>query len=155
MPSSAPLVRAMDWAIIKECLPREISVHLPDCDPVNNKGKVKRSIKQLRELGPKGKLIVDEYVDGEIDEDEMNKRLDNLSDSINMDQYEVYQRNLDAIISMIDIPAWKQIMPLVSSTFNKKEMKSIALELHELDLYKDSCIGSKTRKEQIESKIVF
>lgn len=155
MPSSAPLIRAMDWAIIKECLPHEISMHLPDSDPVNNRREIKQTIRQIQKLGPRGKLIVDKYLDGEIDEDEMNKRLDEISEDINVRQYEIYQRKLNDILSIINVPTWKQIVPFVSSGLDKKQMKDIAIELHKLDLYKDSNFGSEKRKQKIQEELVF
>lgn len=155
MPSSAPLIRAMDWAIIKECLPQEISMHLPDSDPVHNRQDIEQTIRQIQKLGPRGKLIVDKYLDGKIDECEMDKRLDKISEDINTKQYEIYQRKLDDMLSIINIPNWKRIVPFVSAGLDKDQMKDIAIELHELDLYQDGNFGSKKRKEKIEAELVY
>lgn len=151
MPNSAPLFRSMDWAIIKELLPHEISIHLPDDDPVDNKEEIRQTIRRLQTLGPRGKLIVDKYLEGEIDEDEMNKKLDKISEDINVRQYEIYQRKLDNMLSIINVPTWKQIVPFVSSGLDKHQLKEIAVDLHNLNLYQNNnSIGSKKKKQAIK-----
>jgi hypothetical protein len=46
MPSSAPLIRAMEWSITKKYLPLSLSNQLPDGDPLYNQKEI-HNVSQL------------------------------------------------------------------------------------------------------------
>lgn len=150
MPSSSGIFRAMDWSMVQEVLPNEISTNLPDGDPFDNRESIEESIEQLKNFGPKGKKIIDSYVEGDISDEEMFSELDRVIDEIDDEEFEEYKRNLDRLIDAIEIPVWKQYCPIVSATMNKNKMYEVAEELHNIDLYNDGKLGSTVGQKNAE-----
>jgi len=121
MPNSSGIFRALDWSMIQDALPSEISTNLPDGDPLENKGDIQESIEQLQSFGPKGKKVIDRYIEGEMSDQEMFYELDKVVDEIDSQEFNKYNRNLDKLIEAINSPKWKAYCPFVSPTIDKEK----------------------------------
>lgn len=102
MPSSAPICRASSWGLLKEELPDNISLYLPNGDPMDNKKEIITELNRLKILGPEGRKQMDKYVSGEIN-------------------YETYLSNLNTICNQLDDKKMDEYRRLISHI--EKSMK--------------------------------
>lgn len=113
MPNHKPLVRAMDWKMAKREMPDSVSRHLPDGDPSENHQEIKREIDRMLALGPDGRSTMKEYVNGDINEEQLEKKLENISENIENQQLESFRRNLRIIKEETYHPVWKEMIPVI------------------------------------------
>lgn len=142
MPNANPIIRSMDWGICLKILPEEISKHLPEGDPLENKEEINNEIKSMQKLGPKGKVITNKFIDGKIEYDEMIKRLNNLKSEINEDELEQFNRNMWKIIDETNKSGLRCFIPFVSAGVDVDQVKDVASEVSALDIY-DTNIDNK------------
>lgn len=102
MPDTSSISRKLDWAIIKRELPADISKHLPNGDPLNNKQEIKMEIDRMIAFGPDGRKIIKRYVDGEINEKELERQLEQLSKNTDSKELQDFRRNIRIIQNSLD-----------------------------------------------------
>lgn len=113
MPDSRPIIRSMNWKIAKEQMPDSVSCHLPDGDPSQNHKEIKREIDRMIPIGPDGRSVTKQYVDGGIDESELENRLNEVYQDVDSQELETFRQNLRIIRSETHLPVWKEMIPLM------------------------------------------
>lgn len=113
MPNSKPLIRSMDWEIAKQKMPNSVSRHLPDGDPSQNHEEIKQEIDRMIAIGPSGRNVTKQYVDGNINEKELEDQLNQVSQELDSEELEAFRRNLRIIRDETRLPVWKEMIPLI------------------------------------------
>lgn len=132
MPNGKPIIRAMEWHNVKMQMPNNISKHLPDGDPVENHEEIKREIDTMIAVGPEGKSVIEDYVNGEITESQMEKRLDKILEKNDLKNLEVFRRNLRVIRRETAHPLWKEMIPMMFHGPNQRKMIKAAEDLNKI-----------------------
>lgn len=135
MPNANPIIRSMDWGICLKILPDNISKHLPEGDPVKNKDNIERSLESMKQLGPKGKDIIDNFVNGDITHNEMIDQLDNLKSEINEEDLEKFRHNIQYIIDESNKSTIRCFIPFMSAGVNVETIKETSTEIQKLNIY--------------------
>ena len=148
MPNHKPLVRAMDWKIAKKEMPDSISRHLPDGDPSKNHAEIRQEIDRMMDLGPSGRNAMKDYVNGEIDENQFEARLDNISEDMDNEQLERFRQNLRIIKNETRLPAWKEMIPLMY----RVDMYKVKKAAEQLRLIQQSKESRNTETDRIAEK---
>lgn len=149
MPSSAPLIRSMDWSITKKYLPLCLSNQLPDGDPLYNQKEIHNVIEELMIFGPRGRKVSKMYVRGEITEEDMDKYLDVLADNINEEEMESFRNNLRKLQDELRFKKWKVFVPLSTQSVDTEKIRRISEEL------RDTCIYETELSEKEKMKSVM
>lgn len=135
MPSGAPIIRAMDWGLALERLPDEISYFLPHGDPIDNHTKIKKEIKRLKSLGPKGRYEMEKFVQGYITEEEFESNIDSLFEVYDVDELEKLRTNLSNIERSMNYNTYRRIMPFISTfDMGSKEFKESIKNINQITL---------------------
>lgn len=147
MPSSAPLIRSMDWSIAKEYLPISISCHLPNGDPLHNQEEIHELIEKMMILGPRGIQVSEMYIRGEISEEGMDKYLDAIANDINEEEMESFRDNLRTLQDELRIKKWKILIPLFTQSVDTNKIRKISKELRNTCIYETKL----TEEEKLKS----
>lgn len=68
--------RTARWLSVLEELPDELSEHLPQTDPVENKSKIMRQLRLVSDFGVDGAEAVESYIEGRLSETELESELE-------------------------------------------------------------------------------
>lgn len=148
MPNNKPLIRSIDWKIAKEKMPNSVSRHLPDGDPSQNHEEIKREIDRMIAIGPSGRNVTKQYVDGNINEQELEDQLNRVSQEVDNEELEAFRRNLRIIRDETRLPVWKEMIPLIYRV-DMNRIRKAAERLNEVQ--KDSTREETRSKNTIKN----
>lgn len=137
MPSGSPIGRSLDWACIRETLPKEVKLQLPSGDPLTNQQEIKDSISEMQDLGPYGTVAKAMYVNEELTFEEFQTLLDSISESVSPTELDKFRSDLQLLYNSIQSSTLKQFTPF-AKTLDTEQAKQAAKSLHQVDIYKDN-----------------
>jgi hypothetical protein len=121
--------------MVLERLPDNISEHLPNGDPYENRQEIRSVVEQMIVVGPKGYEVKHKYLNGTISYNEFDTQLDEIANKVNRAELRKLESNLKTIEEEVTSRSWRGFFPLVDGGIRVPKLIEAVKNLQDIEPY--------------------